>query len=64
MSIVVDLPAPFGPSSATISPARIEMSTPRTAWITPPRRVRYDLCNPLIWTPTDDAAAAGLLMRA
>jgi hypothetical protein len=35
MSIVVDLPAPFGPSSATISPARIETSTPRTALTTP-----------------------------
>ena len=31
MSIVVDLPAPFGPSSATVSPRAIEMSIPRTA---------------------------------
>jgi hypothetical protein len=28
---VVDLPAPFGPSSATISPASISRSSPRTA---------------------------------
>ena len=35
MSIVVDLPAPFGPSSATVSPGAIERSTPRTAWIGP-----------------------------
>ena len=27
MSIVVDFPAPFGPSSATVSPAAIVMST-------------------------------------
>ena len=41
MSIVVDLPAPFGPSSATVSPAAIEKSIPRTAWIGPcgPRKV-------------------------
>ena len=31
MSIVVDLPAPLGPSSATVSPGAIEMPTPRTA---------------------------------
>ena len=31
MSMVVDLPAPFGPSSATVSPGAIVMSTPRTA---------------------------------
>ena len=29
MSIVVDLPAPLGPSSATVSPAAIETSMPR-----------------------------------
>jgi hypothetical protein len=28
MSIVVDLPAPFGPSSATVSPAATETSDP------------------------------------
>src|SRR5664279_2678299 len=28
MSIVVDLPAPLGPSSATVSPGAMEMSTP------------------------------------
>ena len=31
MSMVVVLPAPFGPSSATVSPGVIEMSIPRTA---------------------------------
>jgi hypothetical protein len=31
MSMVVVLPAPFGPSSATISPGLIVTSTPRTA---------------------------------
>ena len=31
MSIVVDLPAPFGPSRATVSPRSIVTSTPRTA---------------------------------
>ena len=35
MSIVVDLPAPFGPSSATVSPGAIETSMPRTAWTGP-----------------------------
>ena len=35
MSIVVDLPAPFGPSRATVSPRAIEMSTPATARIGP-----------------------------
>ena len=35
MSIVVDFPAPFGPSSATVSPAEIVTSMPRTAGTTP-----------------------------
>jgi hypothetical protein len=35
MSIVVDLPAPLGPSSATVSPASIATSMPRTASISP-----------------------------
>ena len=35
MSIVVDLPAPFGPSRATVSPGAIVMSMPRTAWTGP-----------------------------
>ena len=35
MSIVVDLPAPFGPRSATVSPGVIERSMPRTAWTWP-----------------------------
>ena len=45
MSIVVDLPAPFGPSSATISPRRMEMSTPRTA-STMPFGVLKDFSRP------------------
>ncbi len=35
MSIVVDLPAPLGPSSAAVSPGAIATSIPRTAWIGP-----------------------------
>src|SRR5271170_3742132 len=35
MSIVVDLPAPLGPSSATVSPAAMRTSTPLTALIGP-----------------------------
>jgi hypothetical protein len=35
MSIVVDLPAPFGPSSATVSPSSTLTSTPRTACTRP-----------------------------
>jgi hypothetical protein len=31
MSIVVDLPAPLGPSNATVSPRVIDTSMPRTA---------------------------------
>ena len=36
MSIVVDFPAPLGPSSATVSPRSIDTSMPRTAWTTVP----------------------------
>ena len=41
MSIVVDFPAPLGPSSATVSPCSISTSTSRTAWTGPlgPRNV-------------------------
>ena len=35
MSIVVDLPAPLGPSSATVSPTSIDTSMPRTACTEP-----------------------------
>ena len=35
MSIVVDLPAPFGPSSATVSPGATATSIPRTARTSP-----------------------------
>ncbi len=39
MSIVVDLPAPLGPSRATVSPAAMPTSMPRTAsTVVPPRR--------------------------
>ena len=31
MSIIVNLPAPFGPSKATVSPRPIKTSIPRTA---------------------------------
>ena len=45
MSIVVDLPAPFGPSSATVSPARISTSMPRTA-CTGPAGAAKDFVSP------------------
>ena len=51
MSIVVLLPAPLGPSSATISPARMEMSTPRTA-STVPCGVLKDFTRPRSSTPS------------
>ena len=41
MSMVVDLPAPFGPSNATVSPRDTEMSTLWTA-----RTAPNDLTNP------------------
>src|SRR5580765_1749675 len=50
MSIVVDLPAPFGPSSATVSPGEMSMSTPRTAR-TGPSGVLKDFVSPLRWMP-------------
>ena len=43
--MVVDLPAPFGPSRATVSPGAIVMSTPRTACTAPPGE-RNDLVSP------------------
>src|SRR5580700_10483814 len=46
MSIVVDLPAPLGPSSATVSPAAIDTSMPRTARIGPSGPAK-DLTRPL-----------------
>ncbi len=45
MSIVVDLPAPFGPSRATVSPGEIVTSTPRTA-CTGPWGLRKVLVRP------------------
>ena len=50
MSIVVDLPAPFGPSRATVSPAAIETSMPRTA-CTGPCGERNDFVRPRNWMP-------------
>ena len=51
MSIVVDLPAPFGPSNATVSPGATETSIPRTALTSP-----YDLVSAVssipVVTPT------------
>src|SRR6478736_5695449 len=50
MSMVVVLPAPFGPRKATISPGWISRSMPRTACtspkslVTPPRRTAGMLC--------------------
>ena len=35
MSIVVVLPAPFGPRSATVSPGAMVRSMARTAWTAP-----------------------------
>ncbi len=52
MSIVVDLPAPFGPSSATVSPGATETSSSRTA-CTGPCGVAKDLARPssrMPWT--------------
>src|SRR3954452_3247786 len=46
MSSVVDLPAPLGPSSATVCPAGIDTSTARTAWTRPPG-AGNDLARPL-----------------
>ena len=50
MSIVVDLPAPLGPSSATVSPGEISMSIPRTA-CTGPAGDRNVLVSPTMETP-------------
>ena len=46
MSIVVDLPAPLGPSRATVSPAAIDSWIPRTACTTAPV-ARNDFPTPL-----------------
>src|SRR3954454_4903227 len=46
MSSVVDLPAPFGPSSATVSPVSMRRSIPRTASTTPPCGVLNDFVRP------------------
>ena len=48
MSIVVDFPAPFGPSSATVSPGATATSIPRTARTSPndlARLPQLDACG-------------------
>ena len=50
MSIVVDLPAPLGPSSATVSPGRIVTSIPLTAGTGPPGP-RYVFFSPWMSIP-------------
>ena len=56
MSIAVDLPAPFGPSSATVSPRAIDTSIPRTAR-TGPAGPRQDLVSPRSSIACFDTAA-------
>jgi hypothetical protein len=62
MSIVVDLPAPFGPSRATVSPAAIETSMPRTA-CTGPCGDRKDFVKPSIWMPAAAVASVVVILR-
>jgi hypothetical protein len=50
MSIVVDLPAPFGPSKATVSPGQMVASMPRTA-CTGPDGLLNILASAVSWTP-------------
>ena len=61
MSMVVDLPAPFGPRSATVSPGAIIRSTERTA-----RTVPYDLdrCDSTIAAPGALSIAMARACRA
>ena len=58
MSIVVVLPAPFGPSSATVSPRSMEMSMPRTA-CTIPCGERNDFSRALHADPLTDSCRSG-----
>ena len=60
--MVVDLPAPFGPSSATVSPAAIETSMPRTA-CTGPCGERNDLTRPCSWMPAAVAISRVVIVR-
>ena len=53
MSIVVDLPAPFGPRSATVSPRPIAKSIPRTARTSP-----NDFASPLSSIPASAPTSA------
>ncbi len=62
MSMVVDLPAPFGPSSATVSPAAIETSMPRTA-CTGPCGERNDLTSLCSWMPEAVAISLVVIVR-
>ncbi len=60
MSIVVDLPAPLGPSRATVSPAAISMLTPLTA-CTVPWGVLNAFISPLRAIPDVGGVTPGLL---
>ncbi len=61
MSTVVVLPAPLGPSSATVSPGVMEMFTSRTA-CTGPWGVLKVLCNPCSSMPP--AGRASVIVMA
>src|SRR5579871_6423093 len=66
MSIVVDFPAPFGPSSASVWPCAMSRSIPRTASMTAPD-VRYVFFSPRSAIPVSaldgTELAAGLATR-
>ncbi len=47
MPMVVDLPAPLGPSNPNDSPSAIENETSSTAWISPNRRFKCLACSML-----------------
>ena len=61
MSIVVVLPAPFGPRRATVSPGAMRRSTPRTARTGPPGP-RKLLASPSIAIPACGGASAGVVI--
>ncbi len=58
MSIVVDLPAPFGPSKATVSPAAMSRLIPRTAGTGPCGEAKV-LVSPRREIPAEGAADDG-----
>ena len=61
MSIVVDFPAPLGPSSATVSPASMSTSMPRTACTSPPG-VRNDFVRPCSRMPVASAVVGEIMI--